>query len=100
MHARGSGTQNRSGIAVEAERQSVDLEPLTPKEGRFTRRSFLSGLGATRLLAGTAPLVQASPAVAPAADEFAEVGAGTADLTLRVNGKDYVLRGLDTRATL
>jgi xanthine dehydrogenase YagT iron-sulfur-binding subunit len=105
-HLHGTRTQ-KSGeqSPVEAERQSVDLEPLTldtldTSKSRFSRRSFLSGLGATGLLAGAAPLVQAAPAVAPVADEAAEGGAGTADLTLRVNGKDFVLRGLDTRATL
>jgi xanthine dehydrogenase YagT iron-sulfur-binding subunit len=102
----GPRTQNSGEQSpVEAERQSVDLEPLTlgtsdAVKSRFSRRSFLSGLGATGLLAGAAPLVQAAPAVAPTAEEAAEGGTGVADLTLRVNGKDYVLRGLDTRATL
>lgn len=84
-----------------AERQSVELEPLKTEtdKGRFSRRSFLSGLGATSLLAGAAPLVQAAPATAPAADEGVEVPGG-ANVTLRVNGKDYSLRGIDPRATL
>jgi xanthine dehydrogenase YagT iron-sulfur-binding subunit len=85
-----------------AERQPIDLEPLTAeagKGGRFSRRSFLSGLGATGLLAGAAPLVQAAPSVAPASQEAAEE-AGTGTVTLRINGKEYKLRGLDTRATL
>jgi xanthine dehydrogenase YagT iron-sulfur-binding subunit len=84
------------------ERQSIDLEPLTPESGkssRFSRRSFLSGLGATGLLAGAAPLVQAAPSVAPAAQEAAD-SAGTSTVTLRINGKEYKLSGLDTRATL
>lgn len=93
----------RGNHASEAERQSIDLEPLTAQSdtGRFSRRSFLSGLGATGLLAGAAPIVQAAPTIAPADEpEAAEAGSGTANLTLRINGKDYVLRGLDTRATL
>jgi xanthine dehydrogenase YagT iron-sulfur-binding subunit len=65
---------------------------------RFSRRSFLSGLSATGLLAGTAPLVAAAPAIAPAEEETD--AAGTTTVTLRINGKDYTLRGLDTRATL
>jgi xanthine dehydrogenase YagT iron-sulfur-binding subunit len=85
------------------DRQSVDLEPLEAEpKGRFSRRSFLSGLsglGAAGLLAGAAPLVEAAPAVEPAQEETAG-GAGTATVTLRVNGKDYKLTGLDTRATL
>jgi xanthine dehydrogenase YagT iron-sulfur-binding subunit len=84
------------------DQQTLELEPLPPPTpshgGGFSRRSFLSGLGATSLLAGAAPLAAAAPAIAPVADET-DV-AGTANLTLRVNGKGYTLRALDTRATL
>ena len=85
-----------------ADQQSIDLElPASELKGRFSRRSFLSGLsglGAAGLLAG-APLVEAAPGAEPAQEEAAGE-AGTATLTLRVNGKDYKLTGLDTRATL
>ncbi len=100
-HLRGRRTPTQPAAESE-ERQSVDLEPLQPEQtegGRFSRRSLLSGLGATGFLAGAAPLVQAAPVVEPAADEQAPA-AGTANVTLRVNGKDYTLRNLDTRATL
>jgi xanthine dehydrogenase YagT iron-sulfur-binding subunit len=91
--------------AAEAlDRQTIDLEPLAPEsedsgpsKSRFSRRSFLSGLGATGLLAGAAPVAHAVPSVAPAARESTPA-AGT--VTLRVNGKEYSLPGLDTRATL
>jgi xanthine dehydrogenase YagT iron-sulfur-binding subunit len=82
----------------------LDLEPLhladkAPGNGVFSRRSFLSGLGATGLLAGTAPLAAAAPVInAEPQESAAEPGAGT--VTLRVNGRDYALRGLDPRATL
>jgi len=78
----------------------LDLEPLTApdRKNRFSRRSFLSGLGATGLLAGTAPLAAAAPAITTEPQESAETGTGT--LTLRINGKDYSLRGFDPRATL
>ncbi len=82
------------------DQQPVDLEPLKPESllrRGFSRRSFLSGLGATSLLAGAAPLASASPAAESEAQEQAE-GSGT--LTLRVNGKDYTLKNLDPRATL
>jgi len=87
-----------------ADRQFIDLEPLTePEEHRksssFSRRSFLSGLGATSLLAGAAPLAAAAPVIEPEAGETAAVD-GASDLTLRINGKDYRLRDLDPRATL
>ncbi len=102
-HPRLDGTHVSGRESAEEERQSVDLELLTPEQGkgRFSRRSFLSGLGATGLLAGAAPLVQAAPGTAPASEEdAAEAGVVTANVTLRVNGKDYALRGLDMRATL
>jgi xanthine dehydrogenase YagT iron-sulfur-binding subunit len=90
------------------DQQPLDLEPLSEsepesqgsgsKKGRFSRRLFLSGLGATGLLAGAAPLAAAAPVISQAAEEPTE--AGTATVTLRINGKEYTLRGLDTRATL
>jgi len=103
-HLRGPAPSQAEQLAPTDERQSVDLEPLTGEEpgdtkGRVSRRSFLSGLGATGLLAGAAPLVHAAPSVEHAAQE-SPAGTGTMDVTLRVNGKDYALRGLDTRATL
>ena len=79
------------------DQQTIDLETPTPHDGGFSRRTFLSGLGATGLIAGAVPL-----AIAPAEAQETEKDAvaGTADVTLRVNGKEYELRGLDTRATL
>jgi xanthine dehydrogenase YagT iron-sulfur-binding subunit len=96
---RSKATNEPAAGGQAAGRQSIDLEPLTHEvqPGRLSRRSFLSGLGATGLLAGAAPLAVA-PAAAVAQD--AETAAGTGVLTLRVNGKDYTLRGLDPRATL
>jgi xanthine dehydrogenase YagT iron-sulfur-binding subunit len=85
------------------ERQSVDLEPLVPESqtaaNRLSRRSFLSGLGATGLLAGAAPLVVAAPTIAPVAQE-SSTEPGNATLKLNINGKDYIFRRLDPRATL
>lgn len=103
-HLRGPVQREQEDQAASGERQSVDLEPLTDEgspeaKGRLSRRSFLSGLSATGLLAGAAPLVHAAPSLEPAVQESA-AGAGTVDVTLRVNGKDHALRALDTRATL
>jgi xanthine dehydrogenase YagT iron-sulfur-binding subunit len=86
------------------DQQTLDLEPLPPPSpassgSRFSRRSFLSGIGATGLLAGAAPLAAAAPVIEPLTDEPADA-AGTTTVSLRINGKDYTLRGLDTRATL
>ena len=85
------------------DQQTLELAPLPCpglKQSRFSRRSFLSGLGATGVLAGTAPLAAAAPAIAPAVEDGRGDLPGTANVTLRINGKDYALRNLDTRATL
>jgi xanthine dehydrogenase YagT iron-sulfur-binding subunit len=83
------------------DQQSVELEPLADNSGNrgLSRRSFLSGLGAAGVLAGAAPLAAAAPALEPAIQEQAEA-AGTGNVTLRINGKDYKLQNLDQRATL
>ena len=82
------------------DQQPVELEPLTSEtKSRFSRRSFLSGLGATGVLAGAAPLAAAAPVIEPAAQEDA-ASTGSSTVTLRVNGKDYTLKNLDSRATL
>ncbi len=88
------------------DQQSVDLEPLTephvpgtPSKSGFSRRSFLSGLGATGVLAGAAPLAAAAPVIEPVWQDQGETS-GTGSVTLRINGKDYTLRNLDARATL
>ena len=91
-----SHSREKTTSDLAPDQQSVDLEPL-PGKGGFSRRSFLSGLGATGLLAGTAPLA-ATPAVEPAPEQSEAAGIGSA--TLRINGKDYTLRNLDPRATL
>jgi xanthine dehydrogenase YagT iron-sulfur-binding subunit len=87
------------------DQQSIELEPLAPElaavNGGLSRRSFLSGLGATGLLAGAAPMVVAAPATAATlAPPAQETTAGNLTLTLNINGKDYTLRNLDPRATL
>jgi len=94
-------TQQNSAGELAPDQQQLDLEPLTPEEpkGRFSRRSFLSGLGATGFLAGAAPLVQAAPSVEPAPADAAAVD-GSDAVSLRVNGKEYNLGRLDPRATL
>jgi xanthine dehydrogenase YagT iron-sulfur-binding subunit len=104
-------SQKAPAQVVDAERQSIELEPLdavrpsqaalTSEEpkGRFSRRSFLSGLGAAGVLAGSAPLARAVPVGEPETAAPAEAP-NIANVTLRVNGKEYALKGLDTRATL
>ena len=69
--------------------------------GRVTRRSFLSHLGAAGIAATASPVLAATAVQEPpAADAAAEApAAGTVALTLRVNGKNRVLR-IDPRTTL
>jgi xanthine dehydrogenase YagT iron-sulfur-binding subunit len=69
--------------------------------GRVTRRSFLSHLGAAGIAATASPVLAASAVQEPpATDAAAEAPAGgTVPLTLRVNGKNRVLR-IDPRTTL
>ena len=69
--------------------------------GRVTRRSFLSHLGAAGIAATASPVLAATAIQEPPAADAAEEApaAGTVPLTLRVNGKNRVLR-IDPRTTL
>jgi xanthine dehydrogenase YagT iron-sulfur-binding subunit len=95
-----SRTPEHSNHALAPDQQSVDLEPvgLESEKVMVSRRSFLSGIGATSLLAGAAPLAAAAPVEEQVHEQAAAEGGGT--VTLRVNGKDYTLKNLDPRATL
>jgi xanthine dehydrogenase YagT iron-sulfur-binding subunit len=64
--------------------------------GRFSRRSFLSQLGAAGIVATAPPLLATTPA---AAQEASAPPAGTVPLTLRVNGEAHTLH-IDPRTTL
>jgi xanthine dehydrogenase YagT iron-sulfur-binding subunit len=99
-HLRASTAKQPDELAPD--QHGIDLEPLAAEnpKSRFSRRSFLSGLGATSFLAGAAPIVQAAPSIAPAPVEAGSAADGADVLTLRVNGKEYQLRDLDPRATL
>ena len=67
-----------------------------PALGRFSRRSFLSQLGAAGIVATTPPLLATAPA---AAQEVSAPPADTVPLTLRVNGDTHSLH-IDPRTTL
>ena len=91
-----SATKSTEELAPD--QQSVDLEPLSSEDAKkFSRRSFLSGLGAAGVMVGAPPLVHAAPSVEPGRGD-ADGGSGM--LTLRVNGKEYKLQEIDPRATL
>jgi xanthine dehydrogenase YagT iron-sulfur-binding subunit len=65
--------------------------------GRFTRRSFLSQLGAAGIVATAPPLLAAAPAAA--SQQPLELAKGNVPLTLRVNGETHNLH-IDPRTTL
>jgi xanthine dehydrogenase YagT iron-sulfur-binding subunit len=95
-----SRTPEHSNHQLAPDQQSIDLEPigLDSAKVRVSRRSFLSGIGATSLLAGAAPLATAAPVEEPAQEQAEAAGGNT--VTLRVNGKEHTLKNLDPRATL
>ncbi len=95
-----SQAHGTSCASLAPEQHSLELEPLTPEqpEARLTRRTFLSGIGATGLLAGAAPLAVAAPVLDPEVQEATDSGGVT--IKLRVNGREVTLRDLDPRATL
>ena len=75
-----------------------NAESTQPSLVRFSRRSFLSQLGAASIVATAPPLLASAPPSAPAGDETAPAP-GTIPLTLRVNGEAHTLH-IDPRTTL
>ncbi len=87
------------------DQQTLGLEPLGEGDdrgeagfgGRLSRRSFLSGLGATSLVVGASPLaMSAEPATTPKAVD----GDSVTPTSVLVNGKRFELGGIDPRVTL
>jgi xanthine dehydrogenase YagT iron-sulfur-binding subunit len=76
-----------------------DPEDPKPLFGKFTRRSFLTQLGAAGLAATTAPLANAAPAAPQAEAEAAASVPGAIPVTLKVNGQTHKLM-LEPRVTL
>ncbi len=64
----------------------------SPSQGRVSRRSFLSGLGAASLAATAPPLLAAVPKGQAQTTESAAASGDTVPVTLNVNGKDYPLQ--------
>ena len=71
-------------------KKSPDVEA-QEKDTRFSRRSFLTGLGATGVAATAQPLL-AAVAETPARQTGEEAEAGTVPLVLRVNGVEHRLQ--------
>ena len=80
----------------DANPEDVSPQENVPALGRFSRRSFLSQLGAAGIVATAPPLLAAAPELAA---QEPVTAAGTVPLTLRVNGHAHTLH-LDPRTTL
>lgn len=79
-------------IVEENEEKAPQVEgPSQEKETRFSRRSFLTGLGATGVAVTAQPLIAAVPEPAKQTGEEA-AEPGTVPLVLRVNGVAHQLR--------
>src|SRR5579884_4320893 len=76
-----------------------DPEDSKPLFGKFTRRSFLTQLGAAGLAVTTAPLANAAPAAPQTEAEAAAAVPGAIPVTLKVNGQTHKLM-LEPRVTL
>lgn len=95
--------------ATEKDPQSTDLTDcgdkntsadMSPVFGRFSRRSFLSHLGAAGIAATATPLMAATQTPQAAGQDAASAPRpGTVPITLHVNGKDHRLH-IDPRTTL
>ncbi len=98
-------TQTDPSVAGEHEGEAGPSElretPVASPFGRFSRRSFLSQLGAAGIAATTQPLLAAgqSSTASPAADTADTGVEGAVPVTLTVNGQTYRTR-LETRVTL
>jgi xanthine dehydrogenase YagT iron-sulfur-binding subunit len=98
--------ETSSAVLTPEQAESTSLEEFesqpekAPLFGRFSRRSFLSQLGAAGIAATASPLAHAT-AVAAEPDTAKAVTdePGAIPITLRVNGKDYALM-LEPRVTL
>ncbi len=76
-----------------------DPEDSKPLFGKFTRRSFLTQLGAAGLAVTTAPLANAAPAAPQTEAETAAAEPGAIPVILKVNGQTHKLM-LEPRVTL
>jgi xanthine dehydrogenase YagT iron-sulfur-binding subunit len=77
----------------------ADGSEVQPVFGRFSRRSFLTQLGAASLAATTAPLAHAAAAQAPADAAEANAVPGAVPVTLKINGQTRNLT-IESRVTL
>jgi xanthine dehydrogenase YagT iron-sulfur-binding subunit len=94
--------KSRDPEPVERSEDSSPAEtPNTPPLfGRFSRRSFLTQLGAASLAATTAPLAHAAAATqAPAEAAEKNTAPGAVSITLKVNGQTHHMM-LESRVTL
>ncbi len=81
-------------MTLREDQQEIELESAATASMQVSRRTFLSGLGATGLIVGAGPLTAA------AAIPEMNGGASSSHTVLMVNGEQHDLGVLDTRVTL
>ncbi|WP_158748626.1 (2Fe-2S)-binding protein [Acidobacterium sp. S8] len=79
--------------------QKKDENGEQPLFGRFSRRSFLSQLGAASIAATTTTLAHAAPTQAPAEAATEKAVPGAVPITLKINGQTHKVM-LEPRVTL
>jgi xanthine dehydrogenase YagT iron-sulfur-binding subunit len=93
-------TRDPEPLVDSEEKNSADAPNTQPLFGRFSRRSFLTQLGAASLAATTAPLAHAAGATqAPAEAAEKTVVPGAVPVTLKINGQTHQIM-LEPRVTL
>jgi xanthine dehydrogenase YagT iron-sulfur-binding subunit len=81
------------------EKNSADAPNTQPLFGKFSRRSFLTQLGAASLAATTAPLAHAATTQTPAEVSEKTAVPGAVPVTLKINGQTHQIM-LEPRVTL
>src|SRR6201996_1581330 len=81
------------------EKAPADSSNAQPLFGRFSRRSFLTQLGAASIAATTAPLAHATATSGSEADDGKAAIPGAVPVTLKINGETHRVM-LEPRVTL
>ena len=92
-----STTKERDANSIESKKEGEE-GPVRPRFGSFSRRAFLSQLGAASLAATAKPLLSRAQSLEKTASE-GETSGTTVAVTLRVNGSAHRLN-LDPRTSL
>jgi len=93
-------TRDPEPLVDSEEKSSADAPNTQPLFGRFSRRSFLTQLGAASLAATTAPLAHAAVVTQAPAEAVEKTAVpGAVPVTLKINGQTHQIM-LEPRVTL